>query len=284
MSKIDWWNDGSKTSDWALRILPILVRQARSQRPVTYGAVAAEVGMAHHRPVQRAAGHIGYALGELAGTRGWRRRPPPPLQALVINRQTGLPGHGVDGFMSHQFQQARTKQQRAAALMTAHASIYAYPFWDEVMTALDVDPASADLEALTEEAANSQGRGGEGPEHKALKEFVAANPPIAGLSAAHPPGATEWHLPSGDAVDVVFASPGRRTAVEVKSHISGRDDVARGIYQCVKYRAVLEAQSAVSETAFDVAVLLVLGGALDARTRELANAFGIPVREKIAPA
>lgn len=252
MSRIDWWDDGSKTSDWAMRILPILIRQARSQRPITYGAVAAEVGMAHHRPVQRSAGHIGFALDELGGKRGWRRRPPPALQALIVNRETGLPGHGVNGFMSHQYQQAKTKQQRAAALLTAHASIYAYPFWDEVMLALDIDLAGTDLEELTDEATTSRGRGGEGPEHMALKAYVAATPSIVGLPAKHAPGVTEWALPSGDSIDVMFKASAKLTAVEVKSHISGRDDVARGIYQCVKYRAVLEAQSSVADDPFDV--------------------------------
>lgn len=266
-----------------MRILPVLVRQARSQRPMTYGAVAAEVGMSHHRPVQRAAGYIGYALDEIAGLRGWRRRPPPALQSLIINKETGLPGHGVNGFMSHQYQQARTNQQREAALLTAHAAIYAYPFWDDVMRVLDADPISADLEALTSEATASHGRGGEGPEHKALKEYVASMPSVVGLPTAHLPGTTEWRLPSGDSIDVVFKGPGRVLAVEVKSHISGPADIARGVYQCVKYRAVLEAQSSVAEDPFDVAVLLVIGSELPREALELANAFGVSIRDRIEP-
>lgn len=277
MSRIDWWNDGSKTADWAMRILPILVRQARSQMPVTYGAIAQEVGMSHHRPVQRAAGHIAYALDEIAGLRGWRRRPPPALQSLIVNKATGLPGHGVNGFMSHQYRHAKTKAQRAAALLTAHAAIYAYPHWDDVMRELKVDPSSADLQAITEQAIASRGRGGEGPEHKALKERIAANPTLVGLPSSHQPGTMEWRLPSGDQIDVLFEAPDAVIAVEVKSHISGPDDVARGVYQCVKYRAVLEAQSSVMNEPFDVSVKLALGGALSTDALKLANAFGITV-------
>ena len=283
MSKIDWWNDGSKTSDWAMKILPILVRQAQSQKPLTYGAIAAEVGMSHHRPVQRAAGHIGFALDEIAGIRGWRRRPPPALQSLIINKDTGLPGHGVNGFMSHQYQQAKTKQQRAAALLTVHAGIYAYPHWADVMEVLGVDPSLAILNKLTDEATNARGRGGEGPEHKALKDYVASTPSVVGLPAAQQHGSTEYALPSGDSVDVVFTGKNRLTAIEVKSHISGRDDVARGIYQCVKYRAVLEARASISAEPTDVTVMLVLGGTMTHDILELANAFGVSVIDQITP-
>ncbi len=283
MSRIDWWNDDTKTSNWALKVLPVLVRQARSQRPITYKAVAAEVGMNHHRPVQRAAGHIAYALGEIGTLRGWRKRPPPQLQSLIVNKDTGLPGHGVDAFMSRHYQQAKTKSQREAALLSVHGQIYAYPHWDDVMDLLEVAPPSTDLEALSDEATRSRGRGGEGPDHKALKEFVARNPQMLGLPNGHAVGKTEHPLPSGDQVDVVFAARGRMTAVEVKSHISERADVARGIYQCVKYRAVLEAQASVTTPPFDVSAMLVFGGSMSQDLRELANTFAVQVIDGVTP-
>ena len=40
---------------------------------------------------------------------------------------------------------------------------------------------------------------------------------------------------------VLFTHASIRTAVEVKSHISPRADIVRGLFQCVKYRAVLNA-------------------------------------------
>lgn len=265
-------------------MLPVLVRQARSQQPLTYGAMADEVGMSHHRPVQRAAGHIAYALEEIGGLRGWRRRPPPKLQSLIINKATGLPGHGVNGFMSRQYQQARTRQQRAAALMTAHAEIYAYPHWDDVMRLLGLEASLPGLRDLTAAATDARGRGGEGPEHKALKEHVAANPAVVGLSGMRSSGVMEHRLPSGDQVDVLFESGNGITAVEVKSFRSGPDDIARGVYQCIKYRAVLNAQASISEDSHDVSVLLVLGGPIPQEALRLANTFGIPVRDNVMPA
>ena len=53
---------------------------------------------------------------------------------------------------------------------------------------------------------------------------------------------TEVELLSGDRVDVVSKINDRVIAIEVKSRDSNYADLRRGVYQCVKYKAVLEAQ------------------------------------------
>jgi hypothetical protein len=199
----------------------------------------------------------------------------------VVNKTTGLPGDGVRAFMSAAYRRARTKKQKEAALNGIYAEIYAYPYWEEVLQLLGLDPAPAALEDLVAEAVGSAGRGGEGPEHRALKDYVAANPLVVGLRANHPAGKTEFRLASGDFVDVVFTGTGRRTAVEVKSRISGERDIARGLFQCLKYRAVLEAQAALSERPFDVSVVLVLGTVLPDRLVPLRNALKINVVDNV---
>ncbi|WP_375429114.1 hypothetical protein [uncultured Sphingomonas sp.] len=283
MPALNWWNDGTRSSDWAVAMAPILVRQARSEHPLTYGAVARELGMSHHWPVQqRAAGWIAEALGEIGKMKGWRRRPPPPLQSLIVNKATGLPGHGVNKFMSRSFRQARTKRQRAAALLRVHGEIYAYSHWEEVLGLLGVEPPHG-LDNISEEATNSGRGGGEGSEHRTLKDFVACHPEIVGLSASQATGLTEQPLPSGDVVDVLFEGKAWRMAVEIKSHISSEGDMARGVYQCVKYRAVLNARSSVADKPYDVSVTLVLGGSAPAGVTRLAHAFSIPIIQNVFP-
>ena len=49
-------------------------------------------------------------------------------------------------------------------------------------------------------------------------------------------------LLSGDRVDVVSIMEDRTVAIEVKSKDSDWFDLRRGVYQCVKYRAVMKAQ------------------------------------------
>ncbi|MBB4641489.1 hypothetical protein [Rhizorhapis suberifaciens] len=85
------------------------------------------------------------------------------------------------------------------------------------------------------------GGGGESPFHEALRLWVEANPASVLPSYAKATADTEVPLLSGDRVDNVYDRRDRIAVIEVKSWISNEDDVERGIYQCIKYRAVMEA-------------------------------------------
>lgn len=148
------------------------------------------------------------------------------------------------------------------------------------------------LELLTELKAITGGqgyifpafhRGGEGPEHLALKNYVCANPQVVGLKFCDPDGETEYGLPSGDCVDVVFAQKRRLHAVEVKPAGSGPDDIARGLFQCVKYRAVIMAKAAYEHDDRPITVCLALGGTMPVTLIPLRNSLGIEVFESIMP-
>ncbi len=96
------------------------------------------------------------------------------------------------------------------------------------------------------------------------------NPGRLGLSSAMI-GVPEQSLLSGDRIDVLFSDGANFVAVEVKSILSGEDDWQRGIYQCVKYRAVVMAQERPVPTTVR-AILLTeqpLTPELAARAREL---------------
>ena len=62
----------------------------------------------------------------------------------------------------------------------------------------------------------------------------------------------EKTLPSGDAIDVFFENSQHWVGVEVKSKISNEFDILRGLYQCVKYQAVMESYLAVLNIQKDV--------------------------------
>src|SRR4051794_35751946 len=79
----------------AREALPILVRQAEACRPITYGDLAEEIGMPNPRNLNLPLGSIGQTLENLS--KRWREKIPP-LQCLVVNKNTGLPGEGIDWF------------------------------------------------------------------------------------------------------------------------------------------------------------------------------------------
>ena len=118
---------------------------------------------------------------------------------------------------------------------------------------------------------------GEGQEHKALKQYVFDNcKKIFGVDFTT--REIEYELPSGDRVDVTAASHLAVWHIEVKSRISRHNDIRRGIYQCVKYKAVADAVERVEGRVREVRSLLVVGKELpDSELAELARTLKIRV-------
>ncbi len=76
--------------------------------------------------------------------------------------------------------------------------------------------------------------------HKKLKKYIAENPQAINLPVRAGPGTQKRTF--RPAIASTFLLPfSIRTAVEVKSRISPLADIDPGLYQCVKYRAVLNA-------------------------------------------
>jgi hypothetical protein len=82
------------------------------------------------------------------------------------------------------------------------------------------------------------GPGGEGKHHRALRLWITDNPAAVRKSFANAKTETESGLDSGDRIDVVYKCADRIVLLEVKSRISNEIDLKRGVYQCIKYRAV----------------------------------------------
>ena len=262
----------------AREALPILVRQAKAGTPIYYEDLATEMGMPNPRNLNYPLGCIGDALNELSQEWG---RDIPHIQAIVRNRQTDLPGPGFDGFLEQQGEKWANAKERRAIIESYWAKIAAYPYWDDVLEALNLEPTATDLAQIIARAA--RGVGGEGPDHLALKNYVSSNPHLAGLKVGDPAGETECGLPSGDCVDVVFYQQRRVHAVEVKPAGASVDDVTRGLFQCVKYRAVMMARAAYEHDDRSITVCLALGGELPATLIPLRNSLGIEVFESIVP-
>ena len=154
---------------------------------------------------------------------------------------------------------------------------------------LDIVPDSSSLEAVLKEmAASHYGQGGESEDHRVLKEYVKAHPECIGLKHAFTSASTERLLLSGDEIDVFFCSPTKWVCIEVKGFFGGslksnQNDILRGIFQCVKYKAVLEAEQVYLETAEKPAinVCLVLSSTLQDDLQRVAKLLDIPVESNI---
>ena len=175
-------------------------------------------------------------------------------------------------------------RQRQAIVDSHLQIIYTYPYWDEVLKELDLEPAKSDFTHAVSKAANASGfGGGESDDHKRLKKYVAKNPQLFGLPANSEKGSTEYKLPSGDLVDVWFATKNEWVAVEVKSKVSGQQDIVRGFFQCIKYQAVADAVLKSESKPQSARAILVLESELPTELLPLCNVLGIEVKDGIKP-
>ena len=260
--------------------LPIIVRQAKAGQPMRYGELAHELGMPNPRNLNYVLGAIGNSMLDLGERWGVK---VPPIQALVVNKDTHLPGEGIGWFApdAAQFREASPRQQKR--IVDAMLSeVFMYPQWDEVLEAYGLEPLAPPATTLPpiEEVA-PRGGVGEGEAHLKLKEAIAAHPEWLGLSRALAPGQTEVPLYSGDRVDVVFADGRQRIAVEVKASGAPVSELVRGVFQCVKYAAVLNAEASAWQVDIDCRAILALGDALPPGLLALRATLGVDIREKV---
>lgn len=264
----------------ARKLLPILVHQAEAGTTIYYSTLADEVGIPNPRNLNYVLGSIGTTLENLS--KAWKSKVPP-IQCLLVNKNSGLPGEGIGWFLIKKegFSSLSKKKQRD--IVNAELNhIFSYELWQKVLSALSLKPIKSVFSEKINKASSSGGQsGGESDEHKRLKEYVAKKPASVGLSAHTEDGETEFTISSGDSIDVYFQNKKDWVGVEVKSLISNEADLTRGLFQCVKYKAVMEAMQLSLGIQQNANSILALEGELPSELVPLKNILGIEVVEKV---
>jgi len=200
-------HDGSISASRARQIAPILVRQAKAGQSITYQTLARELGV-HHRTLARALGCIASDIVALEKKTG---REILPLTAIVVNKQSRLPGQGLfKGFRKHLAEylgpipafEHLTPQQKQTHMKLLFERFQACGHWDWVLAKLGLEPLPADAPlANAIEYARKLREGGESQAHGALKKHVAAHPELFGLTR-RAEVQVEQVFPSADRADV----------------------------------------------------------------------------------
>lgn len=261
----------------AAKALPILVRQAHAHCPISYSGLAAELQMPNPRNLNYVLGSVGATIAAVNKETGGKI---PPVQALVINQGSRLPGRGFDNYDPDMRLDALPPRQRRLAIGDLFDDIYTYQKWDELLNSLGLEPMQAKHSRLPY-VPTTRGGKGEGEDHRRLKHWIAKNPRAVGVRAKVLKTDVEHPIPSGDVLDVFFEERKTWTAIEVKASKSADGDLLRGIYQCVKYEAVLEALAITTNHNVAINVSLVLEGSLPIELRAISNQLGVSVIEKI---
>lgn len=211
----------------------------------------------------------------------------PLLNVLLVLQNGRLPSDGAGPFLAKRFGVPRLANKDFRKMNPAqwrHFSekaadeVYAFSDWPKIykrVYGFDWRPSGVfnSTKIGSEKDGIPRGRGGEGPHHEALRLWVKRYPRKVAPSLTVDRSETEADLPSGDRVDVVYYAGSRTIAIEVKSRDSNEADLTRGVFQCVKYLAVLKAMDLRSNS--PVSTLLLTETPLPAAVAALAAVLQI---------
>lgn len=261
--------------------LPVLIRWAQEGEARTYTDLAQELHDIYGHAIKPRKDLYGAVAGGIAQAIQWLserwKEPIPPLHAIVINKNTKHPGEGAIRISPAYFagKKLDTEDDRREQLKEAMEDVFTYPDWDRVARALGAStlmPSGGrkpdDPETVLPLPRVQQG-GPESAEHQALKRWVAVHPNELEDHGTFPVGINEKLLSSGDRLDVYFENDTQRLGVEVKTSRCSEDELQRGVYQAVKYRAILRAEQKALRHVPNGEAVLVCTRAPNAETRAL---------------
>lgn len=273
-------------------VMAYLIEAARKHSDIKYGMIASRLEHDLNVKGKIFPTQMGQPVGTLMERIHEHFPKAPLINILAVNQYTGVASEGVDSFLAYFYGENVSRIRRSKALRQqltsrALAEVYAFGDWDKIAKKLfgsgfaalkpQTNPEGTEVDHST---TPGQPRGGEAesPEHKALKKRVAEDPKLAGVKDGWLEARQEFQLKSGDEVDVCILTAIVVYLVEVKSRRSNDTDFERGIYQCVKYRAVYEAMQVALGSTAPVVPVLVTERVLPPGLRKLAKQLNISVR------
>ena len=265
-----------------------LIHAARNRSSIAYGQakrrLEAEIGFSTIFSAM-----MGIPAGQLMNQLLDARDDCPLLNVLLVAQKDRMPGDGAGGYMARYLRQPELalpgyRDQRPdrwrAAFETIAADVYAFDEWEQVYEEAFGQPLPAHVVPDgREEDGIPSSRQGEGPNHEWLRLWVKDNPGEIRRDYRNFRTRTEVVLDSADRVDVVFYGRHETVAIEVKSIDSNETDQRRGVFQCIKYRAVLKAMDIRSDAR--VIAILVTQSEIPRDLAALARLNG--VRHFLAP-
>lgn len=266
--------------EFAKKALSFLINHVKIFREgnkyITYGELARGIDY----PLPHTGSFFGKNIGVTLGIMGhllddvsiesWHDRIPF-LQALIVAQNTKLPSDGLKEFQKNY--PSLSKEKKKDFIKLEYKKIFQFgERWFEILKILDTINVEPKKKEVKKKRYNPFGNEGS-PEHRGLRDYIANNPNVLGL--AFEIGVTEYPLKSGDSIDVLFSSKKEIIGVEVKSILSGNDDVERGIFQCIKYREVLKAENIIENKKKHVDCILVTESEMDKKNLSYSKKLNV---------
>ena len=258
----------TRSRELVRQIIPILVGWAKhGKTDKTYGDLIHALGYSRYSGIGDQLGNVEKVLDKLRDVTG---EDIPTLNALV--QKNGIPSAGFKFVRS--FYNSLTLPEKKSLVAGLNARAVNYTKWNWVLDQLGLQPTKIFTEKELEQLGTHYG-GGEGEEHKALKKYICQHPECLNYKDVVF-AETEHPLPSGDSLDVYFElSDGIHVAIEVKPSIAPDQDICRGVFQCVKYNAVMDALRKIECKGYEIEVLLVAAGKFSSQNKVLAEELDV---------
>lgn len=267
-----------KSKELVKKIIPILIRWAKQGLTnMTYQHLLNELGKPTFSGIGKQLGYVDDVFRRLREETG---EEIPTLNALVKSKSSGLPSPGFSYVYTSYDEMSNSEKK--IFVMGLNKEAIEYEHWDWVLSSLGLAPSVLDISASesTIRSGKCYGSGGEGENHKKLKEYIFNYPEVIGIKDIKE-HEMEHILLSGDRLDVFFElNDGSKIAVEIKPSTSPDADVLRGLFQCVKYKAILDSEDKVHSKKANNSAILVIGGELSPENRKVQETLGITIKEK----
>lgn len=264
----------NRSRELVSQIIPILISWAKLRLTnKTYGDLLSALGYTSYSGIGRQLGNVETVLRKLRESTG--AVDIPTLNALVKKPKLDRPADGFE-FVYPNYKKLSVPEKKIF-IAGINEKACAYTKWNWVLKELGLKEAIPLSEYQLNTIKNVQfnNGGGEGAEHKNLREYIFEHPErINSYNIVFKE--TEYILPSGDRLDVYFEFEDRKhVAIEVKPSTSPEPDIIRGIFQCVKYQAVMEALKRIECQDYGIEVILLVAKNLSFQEKTLAEELGI---------
>ena len=258
-----------RSYELARQMIPVLISWPQDRKsPQYYSTLSKAIG---HKTAR--IGHQLIIIGEILNSLSIESgKSVPLLNALVVNKSSKRASEGLSEFIKGYQDWSVERQQKEMDKMNELA--YSYKNWQWVLDVLGLMPYNESNEESIRQGTFSRGSV-ECPYHKALREYVLNRPDLLGIEKIEQK-ADDYVLLSGDIIDAYFClKEGKQIAVEIKSRASDDAEILKGIYQCVKDKAILTAECQAHAKKADVETILVLEKDLSEENKKTANMLSV---------
>jgi len=256
---------------YVVKALPFLVGYAQKGKTVSYEQVSHATGAGSARNGNRSFGAIGevrHLLNkELTFSRDSKRIPD--LTSIVRHSTGETSGEGV--FHESPEMRKKSRKDQMTELQERRYDVFHYPRWEEVLSVLGLQPMM-NLEPISVRENRFHPFGGEGKLHLSLKTFVSQHPELLHSTLGKDlTSEVEYSFLSNDRLDVILKAEDEWIGIEVKTSECNEDELIRGLFQVVKYKALLRATLLMKSETKGFRCMLVIGGHASTEIAQMAK-------------